>query len=91
MAEIGGQMAEIGGEMAEISGMAILRISKCQFCMPETARNYLAQAPTQALGYHKSPLLRVVPGLRVDSGGSESITDNVSTACHVQSRVKSAS
>ena len=50
MAEIGGQMAEIGGEMAEMSGMAILRISKCRFCMPETAQNHLAQAPTQALG-----------------------------------------
>ena len=70
MAEIGGQMAEIGGEMAEISGMAILRILKCQFCMPETAQNHLAQAPTQAVGYHKSPLLT---GLQVDSGGSESI------------------
>ena len=41
MAEIGGQLAEIGGEMAEISGMAILRISKCQFCMRETSRNIL--------------------------------------------------
>ena len=66
MAEIGGEMAEIGGEMAEISGMAVLRISKCQFCMPETARKYLATGSYAGFGVSQ---ISVAEGCAWASGG----------------------